>query len=190
MEEVIRAMNYKLFSLLFLYPKEEKFRKALDIIDDLSSFTDIYSKLKGLLDNHIKGRMKDLRVEYTSLFINNFPSVPCAPYESFFRFNRLSDPNIISSLIRYYDQLGFGAGLEANDHISTELEFMFVVITSDGLSEDRRFSLQKAFFSKHLSLWVLDFANCVKENTKVEFYSVLADLFKEFIEKEFNYLGV
>ena len=188
MRDLSRALKYKFFSLMFLYPSRERFEKAEMVVKDLAELgydsSEVEKKIREVKD------FKKLQVEYTRLFINAFPHVPCAPYESFFKFKRLSDPSILMSLKSFYNKLGYDAESEATDHISTELEFMYLVLAYDSLSGEEKLRLQFDFFSKHLSTWVMDFVKCVKSNSKEEIYLILSKKLEEFMREEIEYFDI
>ena len=184
-----RALGYKFFSLSFLNPDLERFNKLRSILDDLDDSFPNYNWFRRFLFSLSEKDLSDLRVEYTKLFVNAYPSVLCPPYESYFKHKRLSHPEVVSGLRTFYSLLGYDVTGVASDHISAELEFMYIIILSE-LPGEEKLKLQVEFLSDHLRHWALDFSMCVEEGSGMDFYRYLGSSLREFITKELNFLGI
>jgi nitrate reductase assembly molybdenum cofactor insertion protein NarJ len=152
------SQTFKLFSLIFSYPDEEKIEQSIKLARDLG-FAEIEEVLK-------KTDLEDLETEYTKLFISSFPSIPCPPYRSYFVEGTIYGKASVEVKELYEDSgLEYIYESEPPDHISVELEFL---------------SIENRYDNGFLD-WFCKFAECVKKNSKI--YGVFAKNFERFIEK-------
>jgi len=139
---------YRLFSLLFSYPT----REDIDVIKKLSQQKPISTlesiKLINIVD------LKDLQTEYTRLFINSYPTLPCPPYESFYREDIVYGKTVseVTAIYRLHG-LAYTYKEEPPDHIGVELDFLAETGDKDFLDRMRQ--------------WVLEFTGRVKEHSTI-----------------------
>jgi putative dimethyl sulfoxide reductase chaperone len=138
-------------------------------------------------------------VEFTRLFIGPY-SLPCPPYGSvYMEKNRaVMGDSTVDARKRYQD---LGVDLAKNfkevpDHISVELEFMFLQVYKEiecfrsdepGLVQQMLLH-QQSFLLDHLHRWIPEFAHGVDKHAGIAFYRLLAEATRIFIEEECRYL--
>ena len=152
----------KLFSLIFSYPNEETIKESIEIASKLG-----LKELKEELENI---DLNKLQIEYTRLFVNTFPKIPCPPYESYYVEGQVYGNSSISAK-KYYAKHGlvFDYASEPADHVSVELEFL-------ALTCDKQ-------FIKRFNKWFPIFAKCVKRHSKY-FYGPVLDFILENISED------
>ncbi|WP_202320696.1 TorD/DmsD family molecular chaperone [Archaeoglobus neptunius] len=149
--------EFKLFSILFSYPDDGKIKTALDLSRELG-FREIEELLKSV-------SLRELEVEYTSIFVSAHPSIPCPPYQSFFEEGSVYGRSSVRMRELYRDfGLEYIYESEPADHISVELEFLS--IHPNLVDEFRE--------------WFERFAECVKRRSKL--YRPIATAFMNFLE--------
>lgn len=164
-----RATMYKLFSILFSYPKKE-----------------VFSNLG------IKENIEKLEREYVRLFISSPGTLPCPPYESVYLDGKRRLMSRVPKLMKIYKKAGFEIKpdfKELPDHICVELEFMHLLcrmereaIKSGEKNKAEKFrKFQREFLREHLLKWVPKFCNDVIQNTTVGFYKEVAISLKNFL---------
>lgn len=186
-EDIVRALLYKFFSKAFMSPKKELLVFLEEIEKDLKEldygkYTDInVSEVINALRN---ANDEKIATEYVSLFINKYPKVPCPPHESYFRSESLYDPLVISDLNNFYSKMGLEPKSSFGDHISNIFEYMFVLILSENIPEEEKTKTERNFFLKHIASWTKKLTECIKKNTKENYYNVLAHQLETFIKEE------
>ncbi len=144
---------FRLFSLLFAYPAPDVMESIRKLSEDksISKFESV-----GLLGSI---NIEDLQAEYTSLFVNSYPTLTCPPYESFYREGTLygSAVSEVKDIYREYRLEYIYAG-EPPDHISVELDFL--AETGD------------ENFKNRMQEWIPQFVEAVKKNSTT--YGVFA----------------
>ena len=140
-----------------------------------------------------------LEVDYAGLFVGPF-LVPAPPYGSVYLEDKrqlMGDSTI--DVRRHYLSLGLDLSSEfkeAPDHISAELEFMFVLISQGleaidaadhwQLSESIRH--QRTFLEKHLGSWIPVFADQVLAHARTDYYRHLAMVTRTFVAEDMDAL--
>lgn len=131
-------------------------------------------------------------VDYSRLFLGPF-KVLAPPYGSvYFEDGKFMG---ISSLAarELYKQEGLDVVLkEAPDHISVELEFMYLLSLKEIKARDNSdlplaASLrdkQASFLQIHLGRWVGDFAEKVVQHAQTDFYRTLGRITRGFVERD------
>ena len=130
-----------------------------------------------------------LATEYCRLFIG--PGKHVSPHESIHRQgidNSRLWGEIASQVKGLYQQYGLEMRDECDlmpDHISLEFEFMGRLIAEQIQTSDPKwYDLQKHFFDQHLNRWVPDFCRKVMKRAEHEFYGIIAQITRDFIEFE------
>ena len=110
---------YRLFSYLLSYPTKE----VIATVKELAKHESI-SELEsvGIFDTV---DLAELQTEYTRLFVNAYPTLPCPPYESFYREGTVYG-NTVNEVVALYEQQGLEYTYQGEppDHISVELDFL------------------------------------------------------------------
>ena len=172
---------YKLFSLIFHRPDREFAVYLRDgFIDDIIRFLD--GAVTGFSAFLEENREKDddefyktLAVEYTRLFTNAIPAVPCPPYESIYR-----EDIIMGNSTLCYNNAGLKVVEKFHDlpdHVAVELEFLYY-LANYGYTE-----AHDSFMGEHFSRWVPRFCEEVEKNDRTGFYRHAARVLREFVEK-------
>lgn len=184
MENEIRKTAYKTFAKLFYYPDGElikllhqgvitNFISSLRLIsaDTLYDWIQTYDSKDKLLEV--------LQVEYTQLFITNFPAVPAPIYKSFYKERELIGKST-EEIIDIYNAHDFNVSenmTEPADHLAIELEFIYRLI-EEGVSIKE----QMDFINKNILDWIEEFANNVNEHALLPFYGFLIEVLTELLK--------
>jgi len=174
-----QARIFRFFSLAFAYPNQAflpELKKALGAIAGLKI------ELEALPPAFEKETMERLQAEYTRLFINGYPTTPCAPYESVYREKRMLGKASME-VQAMYQEWGMSAQTSLTDHLATEFEFMAFLCsaaTLEDMAADAKTALQ-VFLSEHIEKWIPKFSNDLQENAKVEAYKLLGQILEKMI---------
>lgn len=148
---------------------------------------------------HDESALEDIQVEHARLFVGPY-SLPSPPYGSVYMEGErmVMGPSTMDALERYR-----AAGLklsqrfkDAPDHISAELEFMYFLILKEidslqkeDIPEARNWILQQRdFLRDHIGFWLPRFEHTVKQHSKLDFYSHLAEVTRIFILEDLQVL--
>jgi len=155
--------TYRLFSLMFSYPSAETVQGIKEMLQN-GEYSEFISP--GALT---LSPLEVLQSEYTKLFISDFPSLLCPPYESYYR-EGIVYGNASVEVGEFYRKhgLNFVHEGEPPDLLSAELDFMS--ITNDKI------------FLKRLKEWVFEFTEQVKKHS--EMYGACSDELEGFLKKE------
>jgi len=181
-----RFKTYKFFAHLFSYPYSEEFFKTLEEFYPFEDKTPV-EELKKL-------PLGELQAEYTSLFEVKPGGADCKPYQSLFEGEgRLMGASAVNTQ-KYYSLFNLDAGNEYPDRINLQLDFAAFLLKAAEQTphpEDKRKLelLMREFFKNHL-LWGEKLAECVEKNTTIEPLKKLAELFKEFLQREKKLLNL
>jgi TorA maturation chaperone TorD len=130
-----------------------------------------------------------LNIEYMWLFVNAFPNLWSPPYESYYREGRMMGRAAMDCLSVYKtDGLVLTQKPELPDHIVTQLEYLHFLCLAqmealeNGDSDLRQHLRDKKrkFYERHIISWVPDFCIQVRSHSRVNFYSVMSRLLKNF----------
>ncbi len=144
------------------------------------------ASLKGVEAVH-----RELAVEYTRLFINAYPMVPCPPYESFYVDGGFLAQASTREVAKLYVEAGYRLTprfKDLPDHVAVELEFASLLLREPSpalrstLNRDPPAQLKPRFIKEHLAKWVPAFANCVEENAKLNLYKGVAKVLKVLVD--------
>lgn len=141
----------------------------------------------------------DLKVDYAKLFIGPFMAL-AQPYGSVYLEDkrRLMGASTVD-VRQHYLTLGLDLSpdfQEAPDHITAELEFMYVLINqgmdaievSDGQLLSESIHHQRIFLGKHIGAWITAFADKITEHAKTDYYRNLATVTRIFIAEDMEAL--
>jgi TorA maturation chaperone TorD len=146
-----------------------------------------------------------LAKEHLRLFVGP-GHIPCAPYEAVHRKDRPAFERglVMGPSTAEVRRAYLAAGLEVSktytdlpDHIAAEMEFMHFLCAEEARFEkegnrqgaEKMKGMQVEFHKKHLEPWVEDFADCVLRSTTSPFYKAAANVLKQFVKREADYLG-
>jgi nitrate reductase assembly molybdenum cofactor insertion protein NarJ len=110
--------------------------------------------------------LNEIQAQYTQLFVNSLPTLPCPPYESFYREGVLYGQSMLQVNQTYTRHgLSYVNSGEPADHISVELDYL-------AESADRSFLIR-------MREWVPQFTARVKASGTV--YAKAAEELEEFL---------
>lgn len=148
----------------------------------------------------IENTNKELKSEYARLFLGP-KRILAPPYESVYcTRNRQLFGETCISVRRLYEQLGLKINKVGNvpdDFIGFELEFMYYLafttgefINDNNMDKiDELLNHQYNFIKDHIGVWIERFTNDIYENTKMEYFKVIANFTKEFILEDYKSLS-
>jgi len=186
----IRKITYKTFAKLFYYPDKELVQLlyngvVTDFFSDIYKDAEKFEKFKSWLNlfENKEHLLESLQIEYTSLFINNFPSLPAPPYKSFYFDKELFGPSA-ENVAEIYNHYNFEISkdiYELPDHIAIELEFISRIIEMD-IPEDE---INK-FLKEQILSWSRYLEKEIIDNASIPFYSFIIKEINIFITNDIN----
>ncbi|TKJ33800.1 MAG: hypothetical protein CEE38_19435 [Planctomycetes bacterium B3_Pla] len=193
--EHARASVFNIFTALLCQPEEDLIRNN-EVFDTLglalNNVNPECSEIAGRMQEAMKhSTAQKLLIEYTRLFIGPFKSL-VPPYSSlYFGSDTLMSDETVW-VVDFYRKAGLKFDQETKevpDHIAIETEFMYWLIHNeinalDAGDRDKSFSLwenQREFFDKHYKKWAPEFCERVATETNDEYFRVLAECLKRFI---------
>lgn len=169
-----RILTYKLLSLAFLYPTEERKEKIKNMVRFIKSRT-----LSNLMENFLREyekNSKELQSTYVSLFDSECGEI-IPPYEGAY-FDSFLKPYVIISVEREYIKDGLICSSEfLPDHISCEFEFMSFLLL------EGKYYRASEFFGRHIVNWVPKFVGKLKDSTE-SIYAEIGSFVDRFIKSE------
>ncbi len=178
---------FALFSKAFYRPEKDMANAQI-----ASCLQDINNRFSLGVDAQIKeldewlaenDKLHELRLEYSRLFVGPF-SLPCPPYESYYRENRVMG-DCTMDVKRYYHDVGLEISPEfkdAPDHVVLEADFLATLYDAenDALEQGKTSAAENIrtvrdrFIKEHANCWLPLFAQAVKNNAILPYYPVLA----------------
>lgn len=191
-KEIERAAYYKFLSECYYLPDEKQ-------IEVLKCYKDSASQLFSEIEEHLPSKqdIKPLMVDYAKLFVGPFELL-APPYGSIYLEGGkklLGDSS--ADVEQWYAEEGIKVDIkEIPDHITIELEFMYLLISkkNDAISKDdanmvRHYQQKElSFLNIHLGNWVMDFTKQVEKHAKTEYYKKIAQITSTFIRNDNEYL--
>lgn len=161
----MKNLWFKYYSLLLSYPSKDWLYELENIERYLEKEKNDFFKFSQFFKNF---SLQELQEEYTNLFISSFPTLPCPPYEAYYREGLLLGETS-QEVLGYYEKTGFQFFKEgeAPDHIAVELEFC-------ALTEDLT-------FIKRIKNWFNDLKECVEKSSQI--YSKIVKFISEELKK-------
>ncbi|MGQ9510111.1 MAG: TorD/DmsD family molecular chaperone [Thermodesulfobacteriota bacterium] len=204
-----RSEIYNILSLCYTYPDENVGNWIIngEWIDDLREFLCFLTEedfenyllnFQKFISQNNRDLLLELAREYTRLFINAFPHVVAPPYASvYMEKNGRIFGRTASEVLQFYHQNGFTIKEDLKDlpdHIAHEFEFLAILTAKEaetsGIDRVRLEEIQIEFFSRFILPWINSFCERIYKESRSLFYRSLAQLTKEFISLEKNYLGI
>jgi len=204
-----RSLIYNMLSFCYLYPNEKVYasiaagewitdlREALRLLDE-KNFDDCLIGIEQAISAMGEAEQQAMAREYKRLFTDAFPHAIAPLYGSFYlEKDGLLSAKATSEVLHFYHEAGFTLKEDLRDlpdHIAHELEFMGILASEEGQAmgneKIRLEEIQMNFLSRFILPWVPALCQKVAEHSRYPFYRHLANLTKEFINFEKNYLGV
>lgn len=201
-----RSGIYRFLSSLYLEPPSEgilgKIREGLGELGSL--FPSSIEHFKFFFNEH-NGDVKRVRQDFMDLFM-----VPTeryvTPYEAVYTDKRIVNDQVVLGLLvgssavsvkRTYEKMGMELSSECKelpDYIGLELEFMSHLCRKEKKAEEKGnrdrvkflLSIEREFLRDHLGKWVPMLCERVFEKAETGFFKGVAQLTKEFIERDYN----
>jgi TorA maturation chaperone TorD len=187
----LRSDAYKILAECYHSPEE----KLLQAIGDLAAEGKI--GLDPIAQAASVDDVETLLVDHTRLFIGPY-KLMAPPYGSVYLEDGILMGNSTVSVEDFYRQEGMEvADQEVPDHITAELEFMYVLIgkeieaieAGDLDTANRYRQKQKSFMGMHLGAWIAEFTNMILVEAYTEFYKTLGRITKQFISGDLELLS-
>lgn len=172
--------------------REQKMDSTIPVCE--GEFINFFKKLDKRSINKLH---KEIKVEYARLFLGP-KHIPAPPFESVYRTKTRHMFGETTIQVReLYKSAGLKIETQDNlpdDFIGYELEFMyylsFEALRAVNEYNDERLNkvlkYQHHFIKEHLNAWVKDFTKDILESTTMDYFKVVANLTKEFIEEDYN----
>jgi TorA maturation chaperone TorD len=132
--------------------------------------------------------LEKAQAEYTSLFINGYPTTPCPLYESAYCDGGSLLGQSAEDVANIYARWGLASATQFPDHISVELEFLHdlwrVRDLSTAADRDALDASIAAFWTDHLGRWMGRFAADLETHAQSAFYRAVAALLRSCAEEE------
>jgi TorA maturation chaperone TorD len=126
--------------------------------------------------------LEELQVEHTRLFINGVPHVASPPYGSVYVDKSLRG-KYSDEVWQYYRNHGYSLvrGDDLPDGLIHQLEFLSYLV------EDNKQEAEEEFLSRYFLPWFSIFADRVKKEAQLPFYSIIISLIDFFTKEEKEY---
>lgn len=159
-------------------------------------FIEFFSKLE---KEEIEELWEEIKAEYARLFIGP-KKVPASPYESVYNsHNKQIFGDSCIKVREAYEDIGLKVdkiGKIPDDFIGYELEFMyyltFLTIEAIKIDDINRVNIllghQYRFLNDHLIKWIDKFTEAIFNNTKMEYFKILAKFTNEFVKEDCNFI--
>jgi len=209
---LLRSRIYKILSLCLVYPDDDSFSyMAKEAAGDLQeclarlpygeALADPMQAFRSAVEKEVvNGKLLDLQVEHTSMFIYPRPEIPCPPYESIYveKVRRLMGDSTMDVKKRYNEhKLALSDQFkDLPDHVSAELEFMHYLAYSEAeanaagkTEESASFAeSEKSFLADHLLRWLPKFADCLKAKSSSGLIVSASRMASEFAAEDLKFL--
>jgi len=183
-QEGRRADAYKILAECYCPPDEELLRMLHGLAGQAQAALGQVAREAAAVDN-----IEDLKIDHARLFVGPFQLL-APPFGSVYLESNALMGESTADVVNCYRREGMEAAeTQVPDHITAELEFMYVLIRKeteamgDGdihtASQFRR--KQKAFLDIHLGAWVVRFAKKVLQGAQTEFYRTLGRVTDRFV---------
>ena len=220
----VRSQIYRLLSLAFHYPKEEIFNllakgsfiKELKdyfsyiLVNNTTEITkemgdnaiEIITALEEVIGKEFPNRdLSYLQEKFHTVFGHTVHKDYPPQGSHYGQDHMFQSSQHLADIAGYYNAFGLepaGKQLEGLDHISLELEFMYVLTFKEGYAIENDGSekvdvcvkTQKKFMKNELGSWASFFAKLLESKGNDEYYQKMAGLLKVFLEMEVAFLKV
>lgn len=184
--------NKELLEIIVADHTAEALHLILEDNEEFSSYYDLLTRITQDMQESAAETIDRLKSEYTYLMIGP-GELPAPPWESVYI---TKEPLIFQEstlkVRQFYVEHGFIPAKypnEADDHIALELDFMAHMSsfaaeqfeTEDFNAVKQSLQDQKLFLTKHLLVWVGDFATSMQKSKSHYFYPLMAKLVEEIL---------
>lgn len=204
-----RAAVYELLSLAFLYPGRGASRLLREKAGQVAT---IASNLGWKSVGDAAGKVNDrfahltdasLLEQYIDVF-GHSTSGDCPPYEGEYEQAHVFQmSHTLADLTAFYGAFGVAPNLDAKerwDHVSTEMEFMQLLVTKEAYAQQHSHGedkvrlcreAQEAFLRDHLATWIMSFVrHAGRKAGSQSAYGQLTGLLGAHMNAEFNAIGL
>lgn len=189
-----RALLYRVLSLALYTPSDKEAQTELEellpALKRVSMLRINPEVIDIFVDSWIKAwsnSQEDLKVEYTRLFVNDYPTLKCPPFETYWvTGERAIYGHSYDSLIKIYREAGLDRAPDVGlplEHVALELELMYYLVASSPWRSEY-LCLQEKLFREHIEKWAYKYAKCLEENARLDNYKATARLLYELITSE------
>ncbi|RUM44051.1 MAG: dehydrogenase [Hydrogenimonas sp.] len=197
-KQMARVNLYALISRILMKELDEDFLEKLESDEMMLSFFPNYQAWEKPKELSKKELLESyLNVDFTNLFVLHL-----IPYESFYmREDQMLETGGANPVLQFYNTYDFRVQLEkarsvSPDHIGIELEFMYMLASSEYKaleSGDEAVAceiakIERDFLRDHLLQWTLMFLQNVKAEAGTPLYFDAASLALEFMFNDYEYL--
>jgi TorA maturation chaperone TorD len=198
-KQLARINLYALVSRIMMKEVDEAFLEKFESDEMVLSFFPNYQQWEKPAELSRKELLERfLNVDFTNLFVLHL-----IPYESFYmRDDQMLETGGANPVVQIYNEYDFRVQLDkaravSPDHIGIELEFMYMLASSEfkALEEGDKETacelakIQRDFLRDHLLQWAPMFLQNVKAETGTPFYFDAASLALEFMLSDYEYLN-
>jgi len=198
-KQLARINLYALISRIMMKEVDEEFLEKFESDEMILSFFPNYQNWEKAKEISKKDLLEQfLNVDFTNLFVLHL-----IPYESFYRRDdQMLETGGANPVVQLYNEYDFRVQLDkarcvSPDHIGIELEFMYMLATSEykALENDdydaacQIAKIERDFLRDHLLQWAPMFLQNVKAETATPFYFDAASLTLEFVLSDYEYLN-
>ncbi|WP_353662229.1 molecular chaperone TorD family protein [Hydrogenimonas sp. SS33] len=198
-KQLARVNLYALISRILMKEADETFLEKFEGDEMILSFFPNYRNWEKREELGRKELLEQfLNVDFTNLFVLHM-----IPYESFYRRDdQMLETGGDNPVVQIYNEYDFRAQLDvaravSPDHIGIELEFMYMLASSEYKAlenEDTAAAceiakIERDFLKEHLLEWAPMFLMNMKAEAGTPFYYDAASLALEFMLNDYEYLN-
>ena len=191
LSDTLRAQIYKVLAECYYPPDDDLMIGLKELAESPSALICRIAKIAGEVTE-----LEPLRVDHAKLFVGPYKLL-APPYGSVY----LEDGKLMGHSTVQVKNLYTEEGLEfiikeTADHVGVELEFMHFLITKTIEAADKSDygkkrcyrNKQRSFIAGHLGQWVPAFAAKVEDAAKTDFYKILGNVTRRFVEEDLTEL--
>ncbi|WP_457596738.1 TorD/DmsD family molecular chaperone [Hydrogenimonas sp.] len=198
-KQLARMNLYALISRIMMKEVDKEFLKTFEKDEMMLSFFPNYQQWEKPKELSREKLMEQfLHVDFTNLFVLHL-----IPYESFYRRDdQMLETGGANPVVQLYNEYDFRVDLEkarsvSPDHIGIELEFMYMLASSEYKALENEdydaacqiAKIERDFLRDHLLEWAPMFLQNIKAEAATPFYFDAASLTLEFILSDYEYLN-
>lgn len=180
---------------IFRFPRQEEILANQDALLKLLDWAltrksaEAYDLKPELLNGNLK--WDELELDYTSLFINAFPTAKAHPFAGWYRGEKIVFGDSDLEMRQFYSRYGVDFDDDQSlpaDHIMVELEFL-AGMAENYIESGNSYCLlaMQELMSGHMQYWLFQFLETMQKHAQSSYYrnlaSVLLVLFTELTEE-------
>ena len=191
LSDTLRAQTYKVLAECFYTPDDELMALLREVSESPSDFI---RQIVGIAEEVTD--LEPLRVDHAKLFVGPYKLL-APPYGSvYLEDGKLMGQSTIQVKNLYSEECLDFVLREAPDHVSVELEFMYLLINRTIEAEDQSDpgeercyrNKQRSFLAGHLGQWGAEFGAKVEDGAQTNFYRTLGNVTRRFVEEDLTEL--